>query len=290
MNKFRHIVLLFLILSVLFFAVPLVARASELSGWAYSETIGWISFNSADAGASGGMAYSVGIDESGEFSGRAWSENIGWISFSQSDTGAPPSNDPCGSACIAQAKPSGQLGKSNVSVDGWARALSFADGWDGWIRFDHGQSGEVYVDDNWVLHGWAWGGDVVGWVSFNSSDPNAGGGPYKVEIIPDCDCSDCTAWDWGDCGDGCFPEERRQFRNCSLADPCCSEVGDGIEGAYCTYAASCYYAQFHTECNFDLGTCVRVLGSGTNECGDPSSPNSALCEPLIWKWWETIPR
>ena len=31
------------------------------------------------------------------------------------------------------------------------------------------------------MHGWAWGGEVVGWISFNGSDPNAGGN-YKVSV------------------------------------------------------------------------------------------------------------
>ena len=119
---------------------------------------------------------------SSELSGWAWSENIGWISFNESDTGVPPSDDPCPDAsCIAKATPSGQLGSSDVPIYGWARALAHDGGWDGWIRFDHGKSGEVYIDSSGDLHGWAWGGEVVGWISFNGSDPNAGGN-YKVSV------------------------------------------------------------------------------------------------------------
>ncbi|RLF31331.1 MAG: hypothetical protein DRM98_05765, partial [Thermoplasmata archaeon] len=50
---------------------------------------------------------------------------------------------------------------------GWARALSYGDGWDGWIRFDHGQeANEVYIDSSGDFHGWAWSNAVVGWISF----------------------------------------------------------------------------------------------------------------------------
>ena len=142
-------------------------------GWAWSENIGWISFNSASDGSS--IDYGVNVDQAtGKLSGYAWSENIGWISFNRADTGAPPSNDPCpDGSCIAKV--------SSSYIKGWARVLSYNGGWDGWIRFDHGKSNEPYMDANGDWHGWAWGSDVVGWISFNSVDPNAGGSSYKVK-------------------------------------------------------------------------------------------------------------
>ena len=51
----------------------------SLKGWAYSDTIGWISFDSVTATSS--TAYGVSIDASGELSGFAWNETIGWISM-----------------------------------------------------------------------------------------------------------------------------------------------------------------------------------------------------------------
>ena len=63
----------------------------ELHGWAWSDTIGWISFNCVDGGTCASANYGVQIDTvSGEFSGHAWSENIGWISFNRSETQSPP--------------------------------------------------------------------------------------------------------------------------------------------------------------------------------------------------------
>ncbi|PIR44196.1 hypothetical protein COV23_01180 [Candidatus Wolfebacteria bacterium CG10_big_fil_rev_8_21_14_0_10_31_9] len=52
----------------------------NLTGWAWNDGIGWISFDSASAGSL--YPYQVIIDTgTGEFSGWAWNDNIGWISF-----------------------------------------------------------------------------------------------------------------------------------------------------------------------------------------------------------------
>jgi len=61
----------------------------NVSGWAWSENIGWISFNNTTGG--GGVNYGVNIGSDGIFSGYAWSENIGWISFNQSELSGCPS-------------------------------------------------------------------------------------------------------------------------------------------------------------------------------------------------------
>jgi len=141
----------------------------NVSGHAWSENIGWISLNSTYGG--GSYDYGVNIDpQSGEFSGHAWSENIGWISFDQLKTGSPPSDDPCGATCIAKVATPGGLGEGDVYIDGWARALAINDRWDGWIRFDHGKTGEVYIDINGDFHGSAWGSWIVGWINMNGAN------------------------------------------------------------------------------------------------------------------------
>ncbi len=49
-----------------------------LSGYAWNDVLGWISFS----GSEGGVVYGVTIDSAtGDFSGFAWSEIAGWISF-----------------------------------------------------------------------------------------------------------------------------------------------------------------------------------------------------------------
>jgi hypothetical protein len=181
----------------------------NVRGWAWSETIGWISFNrincdADDNGFSDGIPagcppagtpipnYGVDIDNvTGNFSGFAWSENIGWIRF---DPPAPypfcpPSTCPTGSPGY-----SARLNLVTRKVTGWARACAGTvngdcvsatrtDGWDGWILLGPivkgGTDYGVYWDlaDNQELKGWAWGSDVVGWISFNrvNCDPDRNG-------------------------------------------------------------------------------------------------------------------
>lgn len=75
-----------------------------LAGWAWSESIGWVSFNCAndhDPDAAGTQSvcsvadYKVAVDQSGgaadgEFTGWAWNAALGWVSFNCSNT------DTCG--------------------------------------------------------------------------------------------------------------------------------------------------------------------------------------------------
>lgn len=181
--------------------------SNNISGWAWSENIGWISFNSIDcdidgdgtyegAGEAGGpapagcpatgTAFDYGVDvniTTGAFLGYAWSETIGWIKFD-------PTTTPPGEAVAAPATL--DLGTNEVS--GWARACAGSanpettceggtnpdsGGWDGWIKLrkDPADAGSDY-GVNWnsgtgEFEGWAWGSDVVGWISFNNVDCDA---------------------------------------------------------------------------------------------------------------------
>ncbi|MDI6717893.1 MAG: hypothetical protein QMD86_02545 [Patescibacteria group bacterium] len=56
-----------------------------LSGWAWNDAIGWISFDSVTATSS--FPYQVIINQAGDFSGYAWNDIIGWISFNCVNTG-----------------------------------------------------------------------------------------------------------------------------------------------------------------------------------------------------------
>ena len=136
------------------------------SGYAWSENIGWISFKNTTGG---GSNYGVNIDPStGDLSGYAWSENIGWISFNRSDTGNPPENP------FKNGTPIAKHDKNSNGITGWMRVLASGDGWDGWIKFYN-----TTLDINGDWHGWAWSDVVVGWISFNGSDPDTSG-DYKV--------------------------------------------------------------------------------------------------------------
>jgi len=98
------------------------ATADNVSGWAWSETIGWISFNCTDRGVCGTSNYGVNIDGSGNFSGYAWSENIGWINFAP--TGPYPTTP----------NYSAKYDSETDNITGWAKAeAADGNGWDGWI-------------------------------------------------------------------------------------------------------------------------------------------------------------
>ncbi|PIR88537.1 MAG: hypothetical protein COU09_01660 [Candidatus Harrisonbacteria bacterium CG10_big_fil_rev_8_21_14_0_10_44_23] len=63
--------------------------SGNLSGWAWNDIIGWISFASTSP-----TTYDVSIDTAtGEFTGWAWNDIIGWISFNCSDSGSCGTSD-----------------------------------------------------------------------------------------------------------------------------------------------------------------------------------------------------
>ncbi|MHA1481961.1 MAG: PKD domain-containing protein [Candidatus Heimdallarchaeaceae archaeon] len=159
-----------------------------LSGFAWSENIGWISFNSTSDGSS--QDYGVTFNaSSGVLTGSAWSENIGWISFNDSEVSSPPFSPYQSDSFVAISD------KDTGVFTGWGRALTAclddnwsvnqcigsdagdqAGGWDGWISLSG--SDPAYgvtrdLEDN-TVSGYAWGGDVIGWISFSGSDPDYG--------------------------------------------------------------------------------------------------------------------
>lgn len=74
------------------------STTGTLTGFAWNDTIGWISFNCDNSTHDGGTNqcatsnYSVIIDANGDFSGCAWNDTVGWISFNSA--GACPSANP----------------------------------------------------------------------------------------------------------------------------------------------------------------------------------------------------
>lgn len=168
---------------------PPVALAGEndnLFGFAWSDTIGWISFNCVDGGDIGAgqsnicdtSNYGVTVGGDNKLSGYAWSDNIGWISFNESDLVSCLKGD-CKAKLVG-----------NTYLSGWARALAGKDaddgwdGWDGWISLSTQSGGGI--DYGVTLNGedfsgFAWGGEVVGWISFNCVDTEScGTSDYKV--------------------------------------------------------------------------------------------------------------
>lgn len=161
------------------------AAGDNIFGWAWSSNIGWISFNSSNSG-SGGGSYGVYADASGNLSGYAWSPNIGWISFNHSASCPASSGNP-------NCQP--KINLITREISGFARACagviggscsssdSRTDGWDGWISLrgvnpDYGST--ISASDPHYWNGWAWGGSVVGWISFGGVLSGGGSGGYGV--------------------------------------------------------------------------------------------------------------
>lgn len=186
----------------------IVYAAGTGANYAWSENIGWISFDSrncdensdgmSDATQAGcppaGTAvadYRVYENVDGALSGYAWAESVGWISFNAADV----ANCPSGSCA-----PTVRLSDGNVS--GWALACgSFDDtnrcdgsqvragGWEGWIHLegiaaDGSTYGPTQSTSNCTWAGWAWGGGnstndgVIGWVHFNDNES----GLYQMSV------------------------------------------------------------------------------------------------------------
>ena len=158
-----------------------LARAGNgenVTGFAWSENFGWISFNSKDCDIDGNGTvtagenppdgcllgvipnYGVDIDTNGDFSGFAWSSNLGWISFNRTGSGGagnPPGQPYQSSGSLAH------LDLGTGQVDGWAKALILDA--DGWIKLrkystDTGASYGVSVDTiTGQFSGWGWNGN-----------------------------------------------------------------------------------------------------------------------------------
>ena len=136
----------------------------SVTGYAWSQYMGWISFS--------GTGYGVSEDTTtGALSGYAWSSNFGWISFNASD-----GTHPAGAANVI-----------TKAVTGWARACAaFADknacsgaldansgGWDGWIALAGTASDSstygVTQNANCTWTGYAWGSDSIGAISMSGT-------------------------------------------------------------------------------------------------------------------------
>jgi len=223
--KLKHIGAFFL-LSFAIFSLPHSSYAQSatgtpemLTGWAWSSNIGWVSFNCDNFGTClNDEAYNVTIDPStGALSGYAWSSNIGWIQF------GGLSGFPSGNGTTAQ-----NAALKGSTLTGWARALSAGSdgGWDGWISLSgstvstpvnyhnsqipvggaaaptagtQGSYGVTVAGNN--LNSFAWGSDVVGWLSFSGPgygvgiEPGGGTGVTTGTTTTDTGSEDCTGPD-----------------------------------------------------------------------------------------------
>ncbi|PIS34644.1 MAG: hypothetical protein COT37_01575, partial [Parcubacteria group bacterium CG08_land_8_20_14_0_20_43_9] len=145
--------------------------------------IGWISFNCNDSQlptprCSGSNNYGVNIESDGNLIGYAYydindpntgASEVGWIDFDPSLAGRPGA--PNRTARVDLEGTASSYGCASVGcVYGWARAIGYGGGWDVWIKLrkdpaDSGANYGVYIGaDDGEFHGWAWGGEVMGWI------------------------------------------------------------------------------------------------------------------------------
>lgn len=160
----------------------LAGTGDNLSGYAWSENTGWVSFNCTNTSSCSTADYGVKVAADGLMSGYAWAENIGWVSFKGADLAGCPSG-------VCEARMNQETGQ----VSGWARACAGSsagdctagarsDGWDGWISLRGTSYGVAPVGCKW--DGYAWGGDVVGWIKFKGSDYGVVGRGYACRPEP----------------------------------------------------------------------------------------------------------
>ncbi|MDE1874925.1 MAG: hypothetical protein KGH68_02570, partial [Patescibacteria group bacterium] len=151
-----YIVSAALFLALLIPAATHAGTQDNLTGYAWSSNIGWVSLNCTNTNSCNSVDYGVNMNADGTLTGYAWSSNIGWIQFGGL-SGFPNGNG-------TQSK--------NAEVDGnnlkgWARALSNDSSWDGWISLSGAGYGPTLSGSS--FSGYAWGSNVVGWISFSGS-------------------------------------------------------------------------------------------------------------------------
>jgi hypothetical protein len=164
--------LFFLFALVLFFsplAVTHAASTDNLTGYAWSSNIGWVSLNCTNDATCGANSYGANMASDGTITGYAWSPNVGWISFNSADTTGCPS----GTCQATYASSTGQ-------VTGWARAVAGEDtntndtgSWGGWISLSGTNYSVSIASCKWGGYAWGSGPDsgsgVIGWLSFSGT-------------------------------------------------------------------------------------------------------------------------
>ncbi len=183
MKSFLKIILIIFLGLISVFGVIRANSNDLLSGYAWSENVGWVSFNCTDEGTCSSSDYGVDFSEAdGDMSGYAWSENVGWITFNRGDAGNPPAapfNDG------SESDPIAQVDLDTYELSGWCRALSYGDGWDGWVSLSTTTSdyGIAKSSENQEFEGYAWGDEVIGWLSSNcETDGSCTSSDYAVTL------------------------------------------------------------------------------------------------------------
>ena len=187
------------------------SSGDNVSGYAWSENFGWISFNCSNDSSCGTIDYGVNVDsDTGNFSGYAWGANTGWIDFSP--VGPYPED------------PQNFVNYNSVTgvVTGWAKFLSLGD--DGWLKMSGAWNNGVAIDSNGDFYGYAWNGNSddsgVGWISFNCLDSGiCATSNYVVHgdinSLPEATNLSAPNWDFGN---ACSLGARQAFLRWEFSD------------------------------------------------------------------------
>jgi hypothetical protein len=183
----------------------------DLSGFAWSSNIGWISLNCINDGDCATSDYKVTINADRTITGYGWSSNIGWVKF-----GGLSSFPTGGGTAAENARVSGTY--PDLTWNGWARACAGtlggtcstmannpeAGAWDGWIALrgtNHSVTANMLTGMN--ADSYAWGSDVVGWVDMFSRVTFASPGASIIGngctiVAGSNTCSGQLTWDIAD--------------------------------------------------------------------------------------------
>lgn len=142
---------------------------------------GWLNFNCAPQYCDGinDWGVTVNFDESspryGYLSGQAWSSNYGWLSFEDDIV------ETCWEANQMETSPTParviNLNETNSfkkPIVGWGKFISGDDvgndGFTGCVSFTGVEYATLLDIQTGIVEGWAWGSDVVGWISFTNPE------------------------------------------------------------------------------------------------------------------------
>lgn len=254
--------------------------------------IGWISFNSTSDGSA--TSYGVNIDiATGNFSGNAWSENVGWFSFDRTKTGNPPlapfngGSGPIADIDTATGNVTGWMRAIAGCQDDPAipatscssfNAGAATGGWDGWVKLSDDTVGVwngkgVKIDTaTGKFSGHAWGGDVIGWVDFAIDKAVIVGQQVQMETIT-CTAGvvDSSGGSWGSCSDTdstfCSNNPASTSIIGTRFGTCGFGYSSGIVGESCNTGKTC-----GSSC-IPVANCGggEVCLSGTGKCGNPTT-------------------
>lgn len=280
-------------------ASPVDAQSgTEVRGWAWSDNIGWVSFDSDDYDGVG-QSYGVTMDSEGKLSGYAWSLNLGWIKFDPAlyDSANCSSTSDCYGAKLIDGTPKQLRGWARVcsvyvsGCSGTLRSSSELGGWNGWIRMYNVTQDE----SSGGFLGYAWGDLNMGWLNLSpnfpggdcdsatqccegdtpATNPNCNVDNCPVALVGNC----CPAWQT--CGDvgcdssiSCCPGDT--FPENSYCEPTTSDVT--VVATTCTGMAVDFYpigSDCGSSCrSYNLGDTVMVTFAPAEGGSLPTSVTS----------------